>query len=205
MPKPNQTCHNIRNVKFKRICGLQKQCKHLFWRLSWFYSTSANKGHSAVPSFAGMNGTPHRALFSFRAAQRGSLNKLSLFSNYFSWLSLFCSPLKICPDTVCILSFSLNHSPQYCQCQMAEVPQRAPKATAQQKLLSAPSPLTRNKLEPWILPHQGRTQRNPPTSPPSITSLLFQAVATCKAFPQAEHMDLINCRSLTTLSCSNQP
>lgn len=69
--------------------------------------------------------------------------------------------------------------------------------------LSPPPPPSRNKLEPWIFPHQGRTQRNPPTSPPSITSLFFQAVTTCKAFPQAEHMDLINCRSLTTLSCPN--
>lgn len=75
----------------------------------------------------GMNGTSHRALFSFRAAQRGSLNKLSLFSNYSSWFSLLCSPWEICPDTVGILSFSLNHGLQYCQWQMAEVPKRPPK------------------------------------------------------------------------------
>lgn len=80
---------------------------------------------------------------------------------------------------------------------MVEAAQRAPKGRSR-----LPSPM-RNKLEPRILPHQGWIQRNPPTSPPSITSLFFQAVTTCKAFPQAEHMDLIKCRSLTTLSCPN--
>lgn len=75
---------------------------------AWFYSTSANRGHSATLSFRGMNENSHRALFFFKAAQRRSLNKLSLFSNHSSWLGLFCSPLKICPDTVGILSFSLK-------------------------------------------------------------------------------------------------
>lgn len=131
----------------------------------------------------GMNGTSHRARFSFRAAQRESLNKLSLFSNYSSWFSLLCSPLEICPDTVGILSFSLNHSLQYCQCQMAEVPQKAPKATAQQKLLSAPSPRLETNWSCGFLPTRIEHKETPPTSPPSITSLFFQAVATCKAFP----------------------
>lgn len=87
---------------------------------------------------------------------------------------------------------------------MAEAPQRAPRFTKQQKL---PPPLlhSRNKLEPRILPHQGGTQRPHPTPSHQAVhnKLFFQAVATCTAFPQAEHMGPINCRSLTTLSCSN--
>lgn len=41
-----------------------------------------------------------------------------------------------------------------------------------------------------------------PLEPP-IPEPVFPAVATCKAFPPAEHMELIKCRSMTTPSCSN--
>lgn len=125
-----------------------------------------------------------------------SKQTLALVKLFFMAWSLLLTD-KDLSDTVGILSLFFKSQSSYCQSQMAEAPQRAPKGC-----YGPPSP-PRNKLEPWILPHQGRTQRNPPTSPPSITSLFFQAVTTCKAFPQAEHMDLIKCRSLTTLSCPN--
>lgn len=101
--------------------------------------------------------------------------------------------------------FPLNHSPHTVSAKWLTKFLRGPPKLQHNRNCSQPPPPppSRNKLEPWIFPHQGRTQRNPPTSPPSITSLFFQAVTTCKAFPQAEHMDLINCRSLTTLSCPN--
>lgn len=64
---------------------------------------------------------------------------------------------------------------------------------------------SRNKLELGLLPHQGGTQRPQPapSHQDAHNKLFFQAVATCKAFPQAEHMGPINRRPLTTLSCSN--
>lgn len=83
---------------------------------------------------------------------------------------------------------------------MAGAAPNAPSAT--ETALS--SPPTRNKLELWILPHQDGTQRTTKDPPhPVHNKPVFQAVTTCEAFPQVEHMDLIKCRSLTILSCSN--
>lgn len=151
------------------------------------------------------------AAFSFTVGWMGPLTELlslsdhfslnKLLSHGFSWRGLSCSPWNICPDSVGILS-SLFFKAQssYCQCQMAGVP-RGPwrlqhNRNPNRPPFPLPSPLR-------ISPHQGWRQRNPPTSPPSITTPFVQAVTTCKAFPQAEHMGLINCRSLTTLSCPN--
>lgn len=78
-------------------------------------------------------------------------------------------------------------------------------STTDTALSSYPPRLQTKWVQPWISPHsRSRTQRNPPASSPSITTLFFQAVTTYKAFPQAEHKDLINCRSLTMLSCPNR-
>lgn len=151
-----------------------------------------------------MNGAPQRAFFSCRAFQRTSLSKLSLWSNYSSGFSLFCSPLKSGHSWHTFFNFLLNHSRRTVFAKWLKFLRGPPEASAQQKLLSAPSPrLETNAVHSRISPHQGRTQRNPPTSPPSITTLFFQAVTTYKAFPQAEYMDQVNCRSLTTLSCQN--
>lgn len=104
-----------------------------------------------------------------------------------------------------LLPSSLIHSPQYSRRQMAGFPQRPPRSCKTTQTAFRLHPPTRNKVGLWILPCQGGTQRNPPAGPQSITSLFFQAVAICEAFPHAEHMGLISCRSLTTQSCSKSP
>lgn len=74
---------------------------------------------------------------------------------------------------------------------------------AQQKLLSAPLQLETNwscGFFPIRMEHK-EPLKIPPH--PVHNKPVFQAVTTCEAFPQVEHMDLIKCRSLTILSCSN--
>lgn len=91
---------------------------------------------------------------------------------------------------------------------MAETPQPPPPHppfTKQQKL-PPPPPLQKQTGAADSSP-SGCNTKTPPHPTPSHQAvhnkLFFQAVATCTAFPPAEHMGPINCRSLTTLSCSN--
>lgn len=99
-------------------------------------------------------------------------------------------------------NFPLNHSPHTVSAKWLEFLAGPPKLQHNRNCPQLPPPLLKTKwVQPKISPHQGRTQRSPPTSPPSITTLFSQAVTTCEAFPQAGHTGLINCRSLTTLSC----
>lgn len=129
-----------------------------------------------------MNGISHRALFLFQGFSREkSKQTLSLVTLFF-----MAQPLLLTPEDLTRPSwhslFSLCSKSSYCQCQTAEVPQRAPRATAQQKLLSPPSRLTRSKPEPQIPPHHGQTQRNPPASPPHT-----QQACQSKLLPHARH------------------
>ena len=54
-------------------------------------------------------------------------------------------------------------------------------------------------------PSWSNTKKSPCQPSTHTTSLLVQAVTTCDAFPLAEHMDLIKCRSLTMISCPHSP
>ena len=147
-----------------------------------------------------MNGATHRAI-----SKEESKQTLTLVKLFFRALSLLLTSKDVNRHiwtTFSLIPYKLS----YCQCQMADRdPHRAPKATAQQKLLSTPSPPTRNKLGAAETSSAARAEdkRNPPSSPPSTATLFFQAVTTCEAFPQAEHKDLINCRSMAMLSCPN--
>lgn len=145
-------------------------------------------------------------LFLFQeCSNEKSKQTLSLFTLFFMAQCLLLTPKDLSRHSWHTLFLvHLNHSPHTVIAKLLKLLKGPLKLQHNRNCTEIPpSPLTRNKLELWILHHQGRTQRNPPTSPPSITSLFFQAVTTCKAFPQAEHMGLINCRSLTTLSCPN--
>ena len=144
--------------------------------------------------------------FSFRAVQGRSLNKLSLLSHYSSWLSLFCSPLKICPDPVGILSFLFALNPHTVSAKRPRFLKGPPELQHNRNCSRPPARLTSKQTGAVdSSPSWSNTKKSPYQPSTHTTSLLVQAVTACKAFPQAEHMDLIKCRSLTMISCPNSP
>lgn len=68
---------------------------------------------------------------------------------------------------------------------------------------SSSSPPETNRCRTFFPIRVEHKDAHPQPQQPVHNKLFLQAAATCKAFPQAQHTGLINCRSLTRLSCSN--
>lgn len=153
-----------------------------------------------------MNGISHRALFLFQGFSREkSKQTLSLVTLFF-----MAQPLLLTPEDLTRPSwhslFSLCSKSSYCQCQTAEVPQRAPPSYSTTETALTPlSPDSKQTGAVDSSPSWSNTKKSPCQPSTHTTSLLVQAVTTCEAFPQAEHMDLIKCRSLTMISWPNSP